>query len=139
MDIYWTKAQDEQISFKEINFFENHLEKAFIDVTLRGKQLTIQNSHLNADDLATQGCFPKAWIRKGDTFCLMKDGGTDIVENELLASKICRCFRVNQVLYEEAYYDGQKISCSEIITSPKMSIVSMESFEFAERKYLIKG
>ena len=129
MDIYWTKAQDEQISFEEINLFENHLEKAFIDVTLRGKQLTIQNSHLIADDLATHGCFPKAWIRKGDTFWLMKDGGIDVVENEILASKICRCFKVNQVLYEEDYYGGQKVSISRIVTSPEVCIVPMESFE----------
>ena len=128
-DIYWTKAKGEEISFEEINLFENHLEKAFIDVTLRGKQMTIHNSHLIADDLATHGCFPKAWIRKGNTFRLMKDGGLEAVENEILASKICRCFRVNQVLYEEDCYDGQKVSSSEIVTSLQMSIVPMESFE----------
>lgn len=41
---------------------------------------------------ATQGCYPKAWIRKDNTFFLMKDGGSEPVENELLASKIARCF-----------------------------------------------
>lgn len=129
MDIFWTKAEDETVTFKQINLFENHLEKAFIDVALRGKQMTIQNSHLIADDLATQGCYPKAWIRKEDTFFLMKDGGLELVENELLASKICRCFKVNQVLYEEGLYDGQKVSVSRLITSLEKSIVSMENFE----------
>lgn len=129
MDIYWTRAEGEQISFEEINLYENHLEKAFIDVSLRGKQLTIQNSHLIADDLATHGCFPKAWVRKENAFWLMKDGGIQAVENELLASKICRCFNVNQVFYEEDYYDGQKVSVSRIVTSPEVSIVPMESFE----------
>ncbi len=129
MDIFWTKAEDEVVTFKEINLFENHLEKAFVDVTLRGKQMTIQNSHLIADDLGTQGCYPKAWIRKEDTFFLMKDGGLELVESELLASKICRCFKVNQVLYEEDFYDGQKVSVSKIITSLEQSIVSMENFE----------
>lgn len=128
MDIYWTKEDEENIDFERINLFENHLEKAFVDVTLRGKQLTIQNSYLIADDLGTQGCYPKAWVRKNDTFWLMKDGGLDVVENELLASKICRCFKVNQVLYEEDYYDGQKVSISRIITSLTQSIVSIEHF-----------
>ena len=137
MDIYWTKAEGEQISFEEINLFENHLEKAFIDVSLRGKQLTIQNSHLIADDLATHGCFPKAWIRKGNTFWLMKDGGIEVVENELLASKICRCFDVNQVHYEEDYYDGQKVSVSRIVTSPDVSIVPVESFEIYAQNHEI--
>ena len=129
MDIYWTREKNERLSFQEINLFENHLEKAFVDVTLRGKQMTIQNRHLIADDLGTQGCFPKAWVRKGDTFLLMKDGGLEVVESELLASKICRCFQVNQVQYEEDVYDGQKVSVSKIITSVEHSIVSMDSFE----------
>lgn len=129
MDIYWTKEDGENITFGEINLFENHLEKAFVDVVLRGKQMTIQNSYLIADDLGTQGCYPKAWIRKNGSFSLMKDGGLELVENELLASKICRCFKINQVLYEEDFYDGQKVSVSEIITSLDNSIVSMENFE----------
>ena len=129
MDIYWTREETEETEFAEINLFENHLEKAFVDVTLRGKQMTIQNSYLIADDLGTQGCYPKAWIRKKDGFWLMKDGGLEAVERELLASRICRCFRVNQVLYEEDFYDGQKVSVSKIITSLNESIVSMEHFE----------
>ena len=129
MDIYWTREKYERQDFSDINLFENHLEKAFVDVTLRGKQMTIQNRHLIADDLGTHGCYPKAWIRKSDVFWLMKDGGIELVENELLASKICQCFRVNQVLYEEDYYDGQKVSTSKIITSLDVSIVPIEYFE----------
>ena len=135
MDIYWTKEQDEQVSFEDINLFDNHLEKAFIDVTLRGKQLTIQNSHLIADDIATNGCFPKAWIRKADGFWLMKDGGIEAVERELLASRICSCFDVNQVCYEEGFYDGQKVSMSRLMTSPDVSIVSMENFEIYSKNH----
>lgn len=129
MDIFWTKEKNEQQNFSELNLFENHLESAFVDVSLRGRQMTIQNRHLIADDLGTQGCYPKAWIRKQDGFWLLKDGGLEPVEHELLASKIARCFRVNQVEYEETYYDGQKVSVSKIITSLEQSIVPMEYFE----------
>lgn len=129
MDIFWTKEKNEQQSFSALNLFENHLESAFVDVSLRGRQMTIQNRHLIADDLGTQGCYPKAWIRKQDGFWLMKDGGLEPVEHELLASRIARCFQVNQVEYEEAFYDGQKVSVSKIITSLDKSIVPMEYFE----------
>lgn len=129
MDIYWVRESYERIAYADINLYENHLAKAFIDVSLRGKQLTIQNSHLIADDLSTGGCYPKAWIRKEDGFWLMKDGSRMLVENELLASKISRCFRVDQVYYEEGDYDGQKVSVSKLITTPEQSIVSMEQFE----------
>lgn len=127
-DIYWVNICKEFRRYEDINLFENHLDKAFVEVSLRGKQMTVQNSCLIADDLGTLGCYPKAWIRKNGEFWLMKDGGQEVVENELLASKICRCFKVNQVFYEEDYYEGQKVSISKIMTSLDKSIVSMEEF-----------
>ena len=42
--------------------------------------MTIQNQHLIADDLSTNGSFPKAWIRKGRDLYLLKDGGDHAVE-----------------------------------------------------------
>jgi len=90
--------------------------------------MTINNSHLIADDLSTSGLFPKAWIRKEDGFRLYKDGSPTAVQNELLASRICRCFRVNQVVYEEQIYDGQPVSESRLITSPDFSLVTWEAF-----------
>lgn len=129
MDIYWVKESNDKQEFDKLNLFQNHMENAFVDVALRGRQMTIQNAHMIADDLGTQGCYPKAWIRRNGEFYLFKDGGLEPVENELLASKICRCFHLNQVRYEEDYYDGQKVSVSRIITSLEQSIVPMEFFE----------
>lgn len=115
-DIYWVKTDTEHISFCDINLFENHLSNAFVDVALRGHQISVGNSYLIADDISTNGLFPKAWLRDKDGFCLLKDGGADAVEMELLASKICRCFSCNQVIYEEAIYDNTKVTKSRIIT-----------------------
>ena len=128
-DIYWVKREEEKITFREINLFENHLSNAFVDVALRGRQMTIENSHLIADDLSTNGSFPKAWLRKNNTFWLLKDGGSLAVENEILASKICQCFQCNQVVYSEELFDGTLVSCSKIMTSLKYSLVSREAFE----------
>ena len=128
-DIYWVKREEEKITFREINLFENHLSNAFVDVSLRGRQMTIENSHLIADDLSTNGSFPKAWLRKNNTFWLLKDGGSLAVENEILASKICQCFQCNQVVYSEELFDGTLVSCSKIMTSLKYSLVSREAFE----------
>ncbi|MDC7289124.1 hypothetical protein NXH76_15050 [Blautia schinkii] len=128
-DIYWVKTESENVCFRDINLFENHLSNAFIDVALRGRQISVGNSHLIADDISTNGLFPKAWIRRNNGFYLLKDGGADVVDMELLASKICRCFSCRQVIYEEAFYDNTKVTESEIITSLRYSIVSRESFE----------
>ncbi len=127
-DVFWVKMQKEKVFFDEVNLYENHLENTFIDIALRGKQYTVQNESL-ARDLSTNGCFPKAWQRINGGFRLLKDGGGDAVERELLASQICRCFDVPQVLYERDYFDGEKVSVSGNITSKEYSIASMESFE----------
>lgn len=127
-DVFWVKRKQEKVAFSEINLYDNHLDKTFIDIALQGKQYTVQNKYL-ARDLSTNGCFPKAWQRAGNGFRLFKNGGADAVERELLASQICRCFDVSQVLYEEGYFDGEKVSISDNMTSKDYSIASMESLQ----------
>lgn len=129
LDVFWVRTEDEKVSFREINLYENSLDDSFVDVALKGRQMTIQNSHLIADDLSTPGMFPKAWIRREGTFCLLKDGSAEAVENELLASRICQCFDCPQVRYTGDIFDGQPVSKSRILTSLDYSIVSEEAFE----------
>lgn len=126
-DVFWVKLENEHITFREINLYDNHLENTFIDIALRGKQYSVQNEYL-ARDLSTSGCFPKAWQRTENGFRLLKDGDEDAVWRELLASQICRCFDVSQVLYEEEYFDGERVAVSNIMTSKDYSIVPMEAF-----------
>ncbi len=131
-DIYWVRQRNERVSFAEVNLYENHLENALVDVSLRGKQLTVHNAHLIgeiAKDLSTNGCYPKAWIRKAKQFQLYKDGGRALVENEVLASKVCQCFDCKQVIYMPSEYDGEPVSVSDIMTTKEYSIVSREAFE----------
>ena len=128
-DIYWVRTADESVSFAQINLYENHLQNAFVDVSLRGRQMTVGNVHLLADDASTSGCFPKAWIRERDGFYLLKDGDERAVQNELLASRICQCFRCNQIVYEPYEYDGLRVTRSRLMTGMEYSIVSREAFE----------
>lgn len=128
-DLYWVREAGENISFARINLYENHLSNAFVDVALRGRQMTVQNAHLLAGDTSTNGCFPKAWIRETDGFYLLKDGDPEAVERELLASRICRCFRCRQVQYEPFVYEGITVSKSRLMTSQRYGIISREAFE----------
>lgn len=125
-DVFWVREKGEKVKFADINLYDNHLSNIFIDIALRGKQYTVQNEYL-ARDLSTAGCFPKAWQRINGGFRLLKDGEKDAVERELLASRICRCFDVSQVCYEEDFFDGEKVTASNNVTSKEYSIVSMEA------------
>lgn len=126
-DVFWVRLRGERICFDEVNLYENHLDNTFLDISLRGRQYTVENQSLSRD-VATSGCFPKAWQRVEGGFLLLKDGGDNAVERELLASRICRCFDASQVLYEEGSFEGEKVSVSENMTSKEYSIASMEAF-----------
>ncbi len=95
-DLYFEAASDEidddeKTSFAEINLYDHSLSNAFTDLSLRGKSMTVENAHMIADNLNTPGMFPKAWVRDGGTFFLLKDGDQDSVEKELLAGCIASC------------------------------------------------
>ena len=133
-DVYWVRQQYERVSFADINLFDHSLSDSFVDVSLRGRCLTVQNAELvdprdAAGDVATQGVAPKAWIRKNGRFYLLKDGERRDVEAELLASRIADCFSVDHVKYFPDMYDDIPVSSSEIITSIQRSIVPMEYVE----------
>ena len=68
-DIYWVKKSEEEISYEKINLYDNSLNEAVVELSLRGKPMTVTNQEL-APDLSTKGCFPKAWIRRGKDFII---------------------------------------------------------------------
>lgn len=127
-DVFWVREWGDTAVFGEVNLYDNHLSNAFVDVSLRGRQMTANNREL-ARDLSTGGHFPKAWVRQEDGFCLYKDGGNRAVEDEILASRIAQCFRCSQVVYREAVYEGEKVSVSRIMTTKENSIVPVSAFQ----------
>lgn len=133
-DVYWIKQDREPVSFSDISLFRHSLSGAFADVSLIGKQLTVQNAELiepgdATADVGTQGVAPKAWIREGDTFYLLKNGEERDVRAELLASKIARCFALDSVAYEASRFAGKLVSKSRIITSEAQSLVPIEAVD----------
>lgn len=127
-DVYWVRELGEEITFAELNLYDNPLNDAIVDISLKGRQMTVTNHEL-AQDLSTKGCFPKAWIRTEDGFKLLKDGSKEVVKRELLASAICQCFDIPQVVYREHIYDGELVTESNIISSKEYSIVSKYAFD----------
>lgn len=135
MDVFWVKTKDDKKTFHEICLYNHSLSDAFVDVSLRGKNLTLENARLipeqdPAADVGTPGVAPKAWIRRDGNFYLLKDGDERDVHAELLASKIVDCFNVNHVSYEEDFFDGTRVSKCKIMTSEDQGIVPIEFIEF---------
>lgn len=127
-DVFWVRKQGENVTFEQLNLYDNPLNEAIVELSLKGRQMTVTNHEL-AQDLSTKGCFAKAWIRNEKGFCLLKDGGEDVVRRELLASEICQCFDIPQVKYRRYIYEGQLVTESDLITTKKYSMVSKMSFD----------
>lgn len=127
-DVYWVRELGEEITFAELNLYDNPLNDAIVDISLKGRQMTVTNHEL-AQDLSTKGCFPKAWIRTESGFKLLKDGSKEVVRRELLASEVCQCFDIPQVVYREHIYDGELVTESNIVSSKEYSIVSKYAFD----------
>lgn len=127
-DVFWVRNKGEEITFADLNLYDNPLNDAIVELSLKGRQMTVTNHEL-APDLSTKGCFPKAWIRGKDGFKLLKDGAPESVQRELLASVVCQCFAMKQVVYKAYEYDGEMVTESDIITSKDYSIVSKMAFD----------
>ena len=127
-DVFWVRKKGEDATFRELNLYDNSLNKAVVEISLKGRQMTVTNREL-APDLSTKGCFPKAWIRDKKGFRLLKDGDGDAVRRELLASRICQCFDIPQVIYEEDCFEGEPVTRSGLITSKERSMVSKMAFD----------
>lgn len=127
-DVFWVRKKGEDATFRELNLYDNSLNEAVVEISLKGRQMTVTNREL-APDLSTKGCFPKAWIRDKEGFRLLKDGDGDAVRRELLASRICQCFDIPQVIYEEDYFEGEPVTRSGLITSKERSMVSKMAFD----------
>ena len=127
-DVFWVKKRGESVSFQQLNLYDNSLNEAVVEISLKGHPMTVTNREL-APDLSTKGCFPKAWIREGEGFHLLKDGDEDAVGKELLASQICQCFDIPQVRYEGYYFKGELVTRSSLVTSKRYSMVSKMAFD----------
>ncbi len=127
-DVFWVRRKGENTTFQQLNLYDNTLNEAVVEISLKGRQMTVTNREL-APDLSTKGCFPKAWIRDKEGFRLLKDGGEEVVRRELLASQICQCFDIPQVRYQEYYFEEELVSGSSLVTSKSYSMVSKMAFD----------
>ncbi len=128
-DVFWVREKGDDAAYGNINLYSHSLNDALVDISLKGRNLTVNNSNLMASDLSTNGLFPKAWIREETGFLLLKDGGLDIVHREHLASEIVKCFTRHSVDYRVRKYKEDWVTESSIFTNPNQSILPMDEFD----------
>ena len=121
-DQYWLKPEDSNISYDDINFFDNDFDYAeFMEASLSNNSRTItKDNSLKTPNNTTDGMLKKAWIIENGTRYLLKGGyKNEILQpfNEVLASEICQRLGFNHVEYQiDTYKDIVVSKCPCFIT-----------------------
>jgi hypothetical protein len=50
-DLYWIRKEGETVLFRNVDLYRHSLDNALVDIALKGRNLTINNSSLIASDL----------------------------------------------------------------------------------------
>ncbi len=114
-DQYWLKPFNSDISYDDINFFDNFFDYAeFMEASLSTNSNPItKESSLKTPNNTTDGMLKKAWIIEDDTRYLLKGGyKNEIMQpfNEVLASEICKRLGFNYVPYTIDIYKDMVVS-----------------------------
>ncbi len=121
-DQYWLKPYGSDISYDDINFFDNDFEYAeFMEASLStNSKLVTKEASLKTPNNTTAGMLKKAWIIENGTRYLLKSGyKNEILQpfNEVLASEICKRLGFNYVEYTIDVYKNIVVSkCPCFIT-----------------------
>ena len=122
-DHYWVTQAGDIATWGSVSVFNNRLDEAIINVALKGKSITITNLDLVKSDLATDGVFPKAWLRK-ENFYLLKGDENDSVRKEVEASKILRLLGISVLDYKYKEMNQDRVSCCQCFTNDTVSYVT---------------
>ena len=121
-DQYWLKPYGSNISYDDINFFDNDFDYAeFMEASLSTNSKTItKETSLKTPNNTTDGMLKKAWIIDNGTRYLLKGGyKNETLQpfNEVLASEICRRLGFEHVEYNiDTYKDIVVSKCPCFIT-----------------------
>lgn len=91
-DQYWTKKEDDDTRWGEVNYFDNDFDDSIGQFLLLERERTFSNGTYNSPDLFTDGMLPKKWIKKDGITYLLKGSDSAFRQepfNEALASYIC--------------------------------------------------
>lgn len=127
-DAYWI-TDNQTLSWKSVNLFQNHLSSVLVPVSLKGKSITLQNKHLISPDISTQGVAAKAWIKNGNNLLLYKGNTIEKVQGEVYASKIAEAIGANCVKYEQGVWEDAVVSISKCFTTQDIGFVPMSDLQ----------
>lgn len=123
-DTLWVKSEHENVTWKEVNLYENKFDEVISKLSFDGNGLFGIQMTTTSPELTTDGAYDKCWLNEQDGIHLIKTGSSGARNaglepyGEVLASqvfeKIC-----DSVKYNFRRFDGRVVSDCKIFTSQK--------------------
>ena len=138
-DQYWIKPVNSNITYDDINFFDNDFDYAeFLEASLsKNSKIIVKEESLRTPNNTTDGMLKKAWIIENNIRYLLKGGyKNEILQpfNEVLASEICNRLGFNHVEYTiDTYKDTVVSKCPCFITKDTELITCNQIINNIER------
>ena len=131
---YWYKREGENLSYKDINFFNNKWDDSFAKAVINHDYEALKNCDLNVPDIMTSGWGCKGWICTDEGPKLYKLGinkdHSEEALTEVLSSRLAnRIFKEGECLkYELEKVGNQYASVSPLITNIDEELVPLSDY-----------
>ena len=138
-DQYWLKGIEQDLSWSDINFFENDFEyQEYLDASLNYDSDSTNKISLHSPNNTTDGMVKKGWIIDNQKNRVLVKGTYSLARlepiNEWLASQICKRLDLDYCDYSLDVMDNQLISkCSNFLTSDEEIISSCDIMELEKK------
>ena len=76
-DMYWLREEEEELTWDEVNLFQNDISKGMASTALVGDVLH-EHGKIHTPELTTQGQAAKAWVRRDGNLYLYKIGKKEL-------------------------------------------------------------
>lgn len=132
-DTLWVKSERENVTWKEVNLYENKFDEVVSKLSFDGNGLFGIQMTTTSPELTTDGAYDKCWLNEQDGIHLIKTGSSGARNaglepyGEVLASqvfeKIC-----DSVKYNFRRFDGRVVSDCKIFTNQKFGYKPISLF-----------
>lgn len=119
-DQYWIKPVNIDVSWSNVNFYENQFSDDIGDV-LFGKPVSEKDISFFSPDITTNGNLKKRWKMVGENRCLLKGGSRPFQQqpfNEAIASAIMRRLDIPHIDYKVVWDANEPYSaCNDFVNA----------------------
>ena len=121
-DTLWVKSDRENVSWREVNLYENKFDEVVSKLSFDGNGLFGIQMSTTSPELTTDGAYDKCWLNEKDGIHLIKTGSEGARNTgqepygEVLASQVFERI-CNSVPYTLRRFDGRVVSDCKLFTN----------------------